>query len=56
MVIDSLFICFCEDFKVNDGTPGREFFAPKSLLQFVNESSDNDNVVMQDLAPRSSSH
>ena len=42
MVIDSLFICFCEDFKENDGSPGKEYYAPDSLLRFINESSDND--------------
>lgn len=32
MVIDTLLLCFCEDSRVNDGTPGREYFMHKSLL------------------------
>ena len=32
MVIDTLLLCFCEDSRVNDGTPGREYFMHKSLM------------------------
>ena len=32
MVIDTLLLCFCEDSRVNDGTPGKEYFMPKSLM------------------------
>lgn len=32
MVIDTLFLCFCEDYNKNDGSPGREYYAPPSLM------------------------
>lgn len=32
MVIDTLFLCFCQDYSQNDGSPGKEYFAPPSLL------------------------
>lgn len=31
MVIDSLFICFCEDFDENDGTVNPYYTSPKLL-------------------------
>lgn len=37
MVIDTLFLCFCEDSNKNDGSPGREYFAPPTLLVSINE-------------------
>lgn len=49
MVIDSLFICFCEDFKENDGSPGKEYYAPRSLLKFINESTESGGDIA--LAP-----
>lgn len=39
MVIDTLFLCFCEDFNKNDGTPGKEYYAPKSLMKFMMEDA-----------------
>ena len=38
MVIDTLFLCFCEDFTQNDGSPGKEYFAPPSLMAFMNDA------------------
>jgi hypothetical protein len=38
MVIDTLFLCFCEDFTQNDGSPGKEYYAPPSLMAFMNEA------------------
>lgn len=40
MVIDTLFMCFCEDVSQNDGSPGKEHYAPPSLMAFMNESSE----------------
>jgi solute carrier family 44 protein 1 (choline transporter-like protein) len=39
MAVDTLLLCFCEDYRVNDGTPGKEYFMPKSLLTYVTNSS-----------------
>ncbi|XP_002129182.2 choline transporter-like protein 1 [Ciona intestinalis] len=39
MSIDTLLLCFCEDSRVNDGTPGKEYFMPKSLMTYVKNSS-----------------
>lgn len=35
MTVDTLFLCFCEDHNMNDGTSGKEFYAPRSLLQYM---------------------
>lgn len=35
MVMDTIFLCFCEDFNRHDGSPGNEYFAPPSLLEFL---------------------
>ncbi|CAG0879033.1 unnamed protein product [Darwinula stevensoni] len=35
MVIDTLFLCFCEDYNTNDGTDGREFHSPQTLFRFM---------------------
>ena len=32
MVIDTLLLCFCEDSRVNNGKPGKEYFMSKSLM------------------------
>ena len=32
MAVDTLLLCFCEDYRVNDGTAGKEYFMSKSLL------------------------
>ncbi|XP_067119262.1 choline transporter-like 1 [Centruroides vittatus] len=40
MVIDILFLCFCEDLKMNDGSPGKEYFAPPGLMKFFKEHGD----------------
>ncbi|XP_014669996.1 PREDICTED: choline transporter-like protein 1 isoform X2 [Priapulus caudatus] len=39
MVIDTLFLCFCEDQNMNDGSSGREYYMEKSLMEFVNNST-----------------
>ncbi|XP_039264968.2 choline transporter-like protein 1 [Styela clava] len=39
MAIDTLLLCFCEDCRVNDGTPGREYFMSKSLMAYVKKST-----------------
>ena len=58
MVIDTLFMCFCEDVSQNDGSPGKEPFAPPSLMAFMNDSAEdaagdrNAVVAMQPLDRR----
>lgn len=37
MVIDAMFLCFCQDMNRHDGTPGNEYYAPPSLLRFLSE-------------------
>ncbi|XP_041916844.1 choline transporter-like protein 1 isoform X2 [Alosa sapidissima] len=37
-VVDVLFLCFAIDTKYNDGTPGREFYMDKALMEFVENS------------------
>lgn len=44
MVIDTLFMCFCEDVSTNDGSPGKEPYAPESLMAFFNEQAEQDGV------------
>ncbi|XP_028315076.1 choline transporter-like protein 1 isoform X2 [Gouania willdenowi] len=38
IVVDVLFLCFAIDTKYNDGTPGKEFFMDKALMEFVQSS------------------
>lgn len=38
--IDTIFICFAEDETINDGTPGREYYMSKNLMQWVDNSSE----------------
>jgi len=35
MAMDTLFLCFCEDYHMNDGSKGKELYAPVSLLQYM---------------------
>lgn len=35
MAVDTLFLCFCEDHNMNDGTDGKPFYAPTSFLQYM---------------------
>uniref|UniRef100_A0A1B6CV87 Choline transporter-like protein n=1 Tax=Clastoptera arizonana TaxID=38151 RepID=A0A1B6CV87_9HEMI len=37
MVIDTIFICFCEDYKMNDGI-SKPYFMSAGLMEFVNNS------------------
>ncbi|XP_023668251.2 choline transporter-like protein 1 isoform X2 [Paramormyrops kingsleyae] len=37
-VVDVLFLCFAIDTKHNDGSPGREFYMDKALMEFVESS------------------
>nr|XP_046270303.1 choline transporter-like protein 1 isoform X2 [Scatophagus argus] len=34
-VVDVLFLCFAVDTKYNDGSPGREYYMDKALMEFV---------------------
>lgn len=38
MVVDVLFLCFAIDSKHNDGSPGREYYMDKALMEFVKNS------------------
>ena len=40
MVIDAMFLCFCQDMNRHDGTPGNEYYAPESLIQFLSEDHE----------------
>ncbi|XP_002731355.1 choline transporter-like protein 1 [Saccoglossus kowalevskii] len=40
MTIDTLLLCFCEDCRVNDGSPGKEYFMDRQLMDFVSNSSE----------------
>ncbi|XP_067374039.1 choline transporter-like protein 1 isoform X6 [Channa argus] len=45
IVVDVLFLCFAIDTKYNDGTPGKEFFMDKALMEFVESSRRLERVV-----------
>ncbi|XP_026186926.1 choline transporter-like protein 1 isoform X2 [Mastacembelus armatus] len=45
IVVDVLFLCFAVDTKYNDGTPGKEFFMDKALMEFVESSRRFERVV-----------
>uniref|UniRef100_UPI00398F6CDF choline transporter-like protein 1 n=1 Tax=Pristiophorus japonicus TaxID=55135 RepID=UPI00398F6CDF len=38
MVVDVLFLCFAVDCKYNDGSPGREYYMDKGLMEFMDDS------------------
>ncbi|XP_069486940.1 choline transporter-like protein 1 isoform X2 [Ambystoma mexicanum] len=38
MVVDVLFLCFAIDTKYNDGSPGKEFYMDKILMEYVENS------------------
>ncbi|XP_035017489.1 choline transporter-like protein 1 isoform X1 [Hippoglossus stenolepis] len=44
IVVDVLFLCFAIDTKYNDGTPGKEFFMDKALMEFVESSRRLERV------------
>ncbi|XP_055765823.1 choline transporter-like protein 1 isoform X2 [Salvelinus fontinalis] len=35
IVVDVLFLCFAVDTKHNDGSPGREFYMDKALMEYI---------------------
>uniref|UniRef100_A0A8C7MNT4 Choline transporter-like protein n=1 Tax=Oncorhynchus kisutch TaxID=8019 RepID=A0A8C7MNT4_ONCKI len=45
IVVDVLFLCFAIDTKYNDGTPGKEFYMDKALMEFVENSRKLERVV-----------
>ncbi|XP_023131807.1 choline transporter-like protein 1 isoform X2 [Amphiprion ocellaris] len=45
IVVDVLFLCFAIDTKYNDGTPGKEFFMDKALMEFVESSRRLERAV-----------
>lgn len=52
MVIDAMFLCFCQDMNRHDGTPGNEYYAPESLIHFL--SDDQTDRQMSELRPNQS--
>ncbi|KAG1668932.1 CTL-like protein 1 [Nymphon striatum] len=44
MVIDTMFLCFCEDYDKNDGTASKPYYAPPSLLKFMTNRKIEDTV------------
>eukprot|EP00116_Pleurobrachia_bachei_P014938 sb/3475200/ len=38
--IDAIFICFAEDETINDGSPGREYYMSKNLMEWVDNSGE----------------
>ncbi|XP_066576537.1 choline transporter-like protein 1 isoform X2 [Amia ocellicauda] len=38
IVVDVLFLCFAIDTKYNDGSPGKEYYMDKALMEFVENS------------------
>ncbi|KAM6980359.1 choline transporter-like protein 1 [Aplochiton taeniatus] len=46
IVVDVLFLCFAVDTKYNDGTPGKEFYMDKALMEFVENSRKMERVVV----------
>ncbi|XP_032826660.1 choline transporter-like protein 1 isoform X1 [Petromyzon marinus] len=40
IVVDVLFLCFAVDTEHNDGTPGREYYMDKSLMEYVKNSEE----------------
>nr|XP_043874663.1 choline transporter-like protein 1 isoform X3 [Solea senegalensis] len=45
IVVDVLFLCFAIDTKYNDGSPGKEFFMDKALMEFVQSSRRLERAV-----------
>jgi len=39
MVVDTMLLCFCEDCKLNDGSPEKPYFMSDSLMKYVKNSS-----------------
>ncbi|KAM4708556.1 choline transporter-like protein 1 [Discoglossus pictus] len=61
MVVDVLFLCFAVDTKYNDGSPGKEFYMDKVLMEFVEnsrkamkESTHGSGVQGRELKPMAS--
>ncbi|XP_030851510.1 choline transporter-like protein 1 isoform X3 [Strongylocentrotus purpuratus] len=40
MAVDTLLLCFCEDARVNDGSPEKPYFMDRDLMEFVSNSTD----------------
>ncbi|KAM9314070.1 choline transporter-like protein 1 [Pholidichthys leucotaenia] len=55
-VVDVLFLCFAVDTKYNDGSPGREYYMDKTLMEYVEnskkmyKSDDGDTREMKPMA------
>nr|XP_057947616.1 choline transporter-like protein 1 [Doryrhamphus excisus] len=47
-VVDVLFLCFAVDAKYNNGSPGREYFMDKSLMEFVENSKKRGRYKPED--------
>lgn len=44
MIVDSIFICFCEDCDINDGTQ-RPYYMSKEMMVFINEDHDPNKTL-----------
>ncbi|XP_038068039.1 choline transporter-like protein 1 isoform X1 [Patiria miniata] len=40
MAVDTLLLCFCEDVRINDGSPEKPYFMDPDLMAFVSNSSE----------------
>ncbi|XP_041463983.1 choline transporter-like protein 1 isoform X1 [Lytechinus variegatus] len=40
MAVDTLLLCFCEDARINDGSPDKPYFMDRDLMEFVSNSTD----------------
>ncbi|XP_063713972.1 choline transporter-like protein 1 [Symsagittifera roscoffensis] len=40
MIVDTLFLCFCEDSERNDGSPGKEYYMSENLKEFVDTTNE----------------
>jgi len=47
MVIDAMFLCFCRDMNLSDGTPGNEYYSPPSLLKFLADEQTEQNELRE---------
>ncbi|XP_037530870.1 choline transporter-like protein 1 [Nematolebias whitei] len=47
-VVDVLFLCFAVDTKYNDGSPGRQYYMDKALMEYVENSKKMDQYKPSD--------
>jgi choline transporter-like protein 2/4/5 len=47
MGIDAMFVCYLEDGERNDGSPGRQRYAPEELQRYVGSQKEDDSAPLQ---------